>query len=174
MRALATLTTRLAPRLAALALAVTLAACAGPGITPLPPAADEAAVRQAWGAPTGRYALPAGSRLEYASGPYGLTTWMVDLDAAGRVVALKQVLDEANLYAVQGRLPGMTRAELLLTLGRPGERRHGGWQGGEVWSWRFYNAFCRWFQVSIGDDGIVRDGAFGPDPLCEVEDDWPF
>jgi hypothetical protein len=146
-----------------------LAACAGPGLTPLPAGSDEAAVLQRWGAPTGRYAMPGGSRLEYATGPYGRTTWMVDLDSAGRVTGAQQVLDERNLQAVQGRLPGMTREELLRTLGRPGERRGGGRQGGEVWSWRFESPWCLWFQVSIGDDGIVRDGVFGPDPLC---DDW--
>ena len=66
-----------------------------------------------------------------------------------------------------GLLPGMTIEELLRTLGRPGQRRGGGWQGGEVWSWRYATNDCLWFQVSIGDDRIVRDGAFGPDPLCD-------
>ena len=147
--------------------ALLLAGCAGPGITPLPAGADEAALRQRWGEPSARYSLPAGSRLEYATGPYGLTTWMVDLDAAGRVLGAQQVLTDRHLQAVQGRLPGMTRDELLRVLGRPGERRGGGWQGGEVWSWRYFNPFCLWFQVSIGDDGRVRDGAFGPDPRCD-------
>ncbi|MCK7501407.1 MAG: hypothetical protein MZW92_73540 [Comamonadaceae bacterium] len=77
------------------------------------------------------------------------------------------MLTESNLMAEQRRLPGMTRDELLRTLGRPGERRGGGWQGGEVWSWRYDTHDCWWFQVSIGDDGIVRDGAFGPDGRCE-------
>jgi hypothetical protein len=147
-----------------------LTACAGPGITPLAVGAGEAEVRQAWGEPTGRYTVPGGTRLEYATGPYGRTTWMVDLDASGRVTARRQVLDWSNLQAVQGRVPGMTRDELLRTLGRPGERRSGGRQGGEVWSWRFESPFCLWFQSSIGDDGIVRDGVFGPDPLCDIDD----
>lgn len=158
-------------RRAVLMAAAVLAGCAGPGITPLPAGADEAALRQLWGEPSGRYSLPAGSRLEYATGPYGHTTWMVDLDASGRVLGAQQVLADRNLQAVQGSLPGMTRDELRLTLGRPGERRSGGWQGGEVWSWRYDNPFCLWFQVSIGDDGRVRDGAFGPDPMCDFNDD---
>ena len=152
-------------------LLLLLAACAGPGVTPLRAGADEAELRQRWGAPTGRYALPAGTRVEYATGPYGRTTWMVDLDAAGGVAATQQVLDERNLRRVQGLLPGMPRDELLRTLGRPGERRGGGWQGGEVWSWRYETHLCLWFQVSIGDDGRARDGAFGPDPLCDDRDE---
>jgi hypothetical protein len=123
------------------------------------------------GTPTGLYALSEGTRLEYATGPYGRTTWMIDLDAGGRATAWRQVLAERHLREVQGRLPGMTREQVLRTLGRPGEVRHGGWQGGQVWSWRFETYFCLWFQVSIGDDGFVRDGAFLPDPMCDAGDD---
>jgi len=155
-----------------LSAVVALAGCAGPGVTPLPNGADQAAVTGAWGAPTGRYGLPGGgTRLEYATGPFGRHTWMVDLDDAGRLKATEQVLDDRHLQAVQGQLPGMSRDELLRTLGRPGERRAGGWQGGEVWSWRYDTHLCLWFQVSIGDDGVVRDGAFGPDPACDGDDD---
>lgn len=160
----------------ALALALTLAAggCAGPGTAPLPAAATEAEVLQQWGPPTGRYTLPGGvTRLEYATGPYGRQTWMVDLDASGRVTERRQVLDEGYLQQVQGQLPGMTRRELLQTLGRPAQVRPGGWQGGQVWSWRHETRWCLWFQVSVGDDGIVRDGAFGPDPACD-DDESPI
>lgn len=149
-----------------------LGACAGPGLNSLPVGADEAAVRQAWGTPTGRYALPGGgTRLEYATGPYGRSTWMVDLDASGRSIGARNVLDGRALQVAQGQVPGMTRDELLRTLGRPSDVRSGGWQGGQVWSWRFDSPFCLWFQSSVGDDGITRDGVFSPDPLCEMHDD---
>jgi hypothetical protein len=159
--------------LSGLALAALVTGCAGPGLTALPAGADEAAVRQAWGQPTGRYALPGGgSRLEYATGPYGRQTWMVDLDASGRSTGPpRDVLERRSLEAAQAEVPGMTRDELLRRLGRPGDVRSGGWQGGQVWSWRFESPFCLWFQTSIGDDGRVRDGAFGPDPLCDHDDD---
>ena len=146
---------------------VLLAACAGPGLTPLHPGATEAEVRKLWGEPTGRYALPTGSRLEYATGPYGLTTWMVDLDAAGKAVAWKQVLAERNLHAVQGSLPGMSTEQLLMTLGRPGERRRVGQQGVEVWAWRFETTICERFSASVGPDGVVREASFESDPRCE-------
>jgi len=152
--------------------ALLLAACAGPGSTRLDTGLAEADLRARWGEPTGRYLLPGGAtRLEYASGPYGLETWMVDLDGAGRVTAWRQVLDYGALNAVQGRIPGMTREEVLRTLGRPGEVRSGGRQGGQVWSWRFRSPFCLWFQVGMGDDGRAVDAVFAPDPLCDdVED----
>jgi len=77
------------------------------------------------------------------------------------------VLTEANFQQFQARAPGMSRDELLRTLGRPGEVKSGGRQGGEVWSWRYPTNDCLWFQSSIGPDGIVRDGVVGIDPMCD-------
>ncbi|WP_425257980.1 hypothetical protein ACPOLB_20965 [Rubrivivax sp. RP6-9] len=150
--------------------ALALQACAV--APPAAPGQSQADLQQRLGTPTGRYALPDGAtRLEFARGPFGRETWMVDVDASGRATAVRQVLNEASFAAFQARAPGMPRDELLRTLGRPGERRHGGWQGGEVWSWRYPTNDCLWFQVSIGDDGLVRDGAYGIDPRCDAASD---
>ena len=98
-----------------------LAACAGYA----PPndmraACTEAEVVQAMGPPTGRYQLPEGpTRLEFARGPYGRHTYMVDLDAQGRVLKWDQVLDRRYFEAVT---PGMTSEQLLRFIGRPSER----------------------------------------------------
>jgi hypothetical protein len=145
--------------------AALLAGCATVAPSPGMPQAE---LLQRWGAPTSRYALPAGNvRLEYATGPYGRTTWMVDIDAQGRVTRASQVLGEAGFLAVQTQAAqGLSREELLRWIGRPGERRHGGWPGGEVWAWRYPTNDCLWFQVSISDEGRVRDGAYGLDPMC--------
>jgi len=143
---------------------------AGCALVPPPPqpGQTEADAVQRFGRPTGRYEMPGGgTRLEFARGPYGRETWMVDLDTSGHVTASEQVLTEGKLQAFQARAPGMSRDELLRTLGRPGERKGGGWQGGEVWSWRYPTNDCLWFQVSIDDDGIVHDGAFGIDWRCD-------
>lgn len=146
-----------------------LAACALPGLKSLRGGMTEAEVVQAWGPPTGRYALPAGTRLEYALGPAGIQTWMVDLDPAGRAVQWRQVLSYTNLQAVQGRLAGLSTDELLREIGRPAERRRDR-RGGEVWSWRHDSPFCLWFQASINVNGRVKDAAFAPDPQCEYQD----
>lgn len=155
------------PLLPLLSLLVLSACALAP---PLPaPGAAESDVLRTWGAPTSRYAMPGGAtRLEYATGPFGRHTWMIDLDAQGRVGAVDQVLDEKHFNAFQVQAPGMSRDELLRTLGRPGERRGGGWQGGEVWSWRYPTNDCLWFQVSLGDDQRVKDGAYGIDPVCDL------
>jgi hypothetical protein len=146
-------------------LLLAFAACASAQRTGPAAGESEAQVLQQMGKLTARYAMPGGAtRLEFATGPWGTHTWMVDLDASGRVTSSQQVLNEASFAAFQARAKGMTRDELLRTLGTPGERRGGGRQGGEVWSWRYPTNNNLWFQVSIGDDGLVRDGSYGIDP----------
>lgn len=152
-------------RLATLSLGLLLA-LGGCAVTPPQLGTPQSAVLQAWGTPTARHLLPQGaSRLEYATGPYGRTTWMVDLDATGRVSGARQVLDEAEFLAVQSA-PALRRDELLRWLGTPGERRAAGRAGGEVWSWRFSTLDCRWFEASVADDGRVTHSGYGIDPMC--------
>ncbi len=155
-------------RLACAGFVVALGACAsyGPGSLRPGQPADEAA--RSMGVPTARYALPGGgSRLEFARGPFGKHTYMVDADARGHVTTWSQVLTEANFDAVT---PGTPAQALLVALGTPTHRRGGGWQGGEVWSWRYEATFCQWFQVSV-IEGKVRDTSYGPDPMCDVDRD---
>lgn len=128
--------------------------------------ADE--VVAAMGRPNARHAQPGGgSRLEYARGPAGLHTYMVDLDAQGRVVGWEQVLDEAHFNAIN---PGLSVQELQRRVGRPAQVRSGGFQPGQVWSYRFDNWRCTWWQVSVVN-GIVGDAAYTPDPRCQEPDD---
>ncbi len=114
--------------------AAVLVACAGN----VPPkdlnGRSEAEVVQAMGQPTGRYPLPDnGRRLEFAKGPGGRETYMIDLDAQGRVVQSEQVLDPNHFDVVAS---GMKRDDLLRFIGRPGERA-GVRGGGEIWSWYY-------------------------------------
>ena len=98
---------------------------------------------------------------------------MVDVDAAGKVLAWGQVLNETAFTYVQMNFQGQDQDWLRYTLGRPGEVRGGGWQGGQVWSWRYLNnpEQCLWYQVSILDSGKLRDGgAYGTDPRCNPGD----
>ena len=161
-----------AMRLPVVLLALLLGGCVAALRVPPQAGQSEADALARLGKPTARHALAGGgSRLEFASGPYGRETWMVDIDAAGRVLDARQVLAETELVAFQARAPGLSRDELLRSLGTPGERRRGGWSGGEVWSWRYPTNDCLWFQASIGDDGIVREGSFGSDPRCDAPSD---
>jgi hypothetical protein len=146
-----------------------VAGCAAPGFRPLQTGMTEADAARVWGPPTGRHALPVGTRLEWATGPEGAETWMVDLDPNGRVLRWRQVLSYDHLRAVQGDLPGLDTPQLLATLGRPAQRRPDR-LGGEVWSWRHASPFCLWFQASLDPGGRVRDATFAPDPRCDEQD----
>ena len=147
------------------ALAVLLAGCAGYGPGDLKPGQTEADVRARMGEPTDRVTLPnGGSRLEYARGPEGSHTYRIELDTAGRVQGVSQILTEANFATVRR---GETKAEVRDQLGRPAEERTGGRGVGEVWSYRYdYRFECRWFQVWLVDDK-VREGSYAVDPNCD-------
>jgi hypothetical protein len=154
--------------IAAATVLTSIAACTGyaPGHLVAGHGIDE--VTRQLGAPTGRYTLPqGGTRLEFARGPFGRHTYMVDLDPQGRVTGWRQVLTEADFATI---VPGMSADELLQRIGRPSHTRGGGWQPGEVWSYRYDAIFCQWFQISVVNRR-VRDASYGPDPLCEVGKD---
>lgn len=125
--------------------------------------ADE--VTRAMGQPTGRHALAGGGqRLEYARGPMGKHTYMVDLDAGGRVTGWDQVLNETNF----NKLPtGLTRDEVVMRLGRPSERFYIGWQELDVWAYRYPINECQWFMVSMGREGRVVGTSYGIDWRCD-------
>lgn len=157
---------------AGLLLAATLAGCVSYAPTEALVGRTADDVAREIGPPTGRYTLPDGTtRLEYATGPYGKQTYMIDLDSAGRVARIEQVLTENNFNAIR---PGDTRMSVLLRLGRPSETQ-GIWRGAVLWAYRYNAYFCRWFVITLEPDGGgVRDSGYLPDPMCEDRDrdDW--
>jgi hypothetical protein len=167
---------RRAPRWPAAAagsiLLALLALLAGCGHVPPAPGASREAVLQAWGAPTARHASPdGGERLEYASGPWGRTTWMVDLDATGRVRAATQALTEARFAVFAEQVAGMTPEAVRRELGTPGERQRVRHPAGELWSWRYPTNDCLWFQVQFGPDDRAVSAGYNNDPRCEATSD---
>jgi hypothetical protein len=107
-----------------------------------------------------------GARLEFPRGPYGLHTWFVDLDASGRAVRAEQVLTEQNFMQIN---PDMSEDELRRRLGRPGEVQGLGRSRGMIWSYRYENPFCRWFQVELTQERTVRSAGYGEPPECRRE-----
>ncbi len=152
-------------RVLGVSIVMGLAACAGYGPGPeVQAGSTEAQVVQSMGQPTGRYTMPGDTqRLEFARGPYGRHTWMVDLDAQGRVVRVEQVLQPRYFALV---LPGQSRDELLRTIGRPGERM-GMMRNGQIWSWRYPNNDCLWWQAQLDAQGIVTSAGYSQEPSCD-------
>ena len=127
---------------------------------------DEAAAVAALGQPTARYTMPEGAtRLEFARGPRGRETFMVDLDAQGRVTRAEQVLDLWHLRRVTD---GMDREALLRLLGRPGEKQRE-YMDRETWYWRYANNDCLVFAVTLSAQGrVIHGGSVMLDRRCEL------
>ena len=120
------------------------------------------------GQPETQRTLADGSvRLEYPTGPYGEQTWFVDFDPAGLAIRSEQVLTEKNFNQIA---PGMTQREVRERLGLPGEVAALARSRGTVWSYRYENTFCLWFQVEIASDGTVRSAGSGERPECDRSD----
>ncbi len=157
---------KLAQSMGAGAGAVVLGGCItmGPGSATPGMTLDEA--RRVYGAPTGTYHFrDGGSRLEYATTPLGKVTYMLDFDAAGRLVRSRQVLTEDDFADIK---PGMSKDDVRLRLGPPTEYLRIPRQHLVVWNWRYAGGDCTWFQASIGDeDGKVTEAGVSQDPICD-------
>jgi hypothetical protein len=143
------------------------AGCAVFNPTRFAPGTPVADVRARLGEPTAVHPLADGTRLEYATGPAGLYTWMLDFDAAGTLRAARQVLTDADFNAVQ---VGLTAQEVRTALGRPAIVERIPRQRQTYWSYRYESPFCQLFHVGIGDDGKVASTSYGFDPRCEVRE----
>ncbi len=151
-------------RASALALLVAgLTACAG-APTSLATGTSIAEARTSRGA-SGEYALAGGgTRLEYR---LGRETYMLDFDAAGRLVDRRQVLNPQTFATI---LPGMTQDDVLVRIGRPAFVFGIGWQQSQVWNYRFggLDGDCVVFQVAIRNaDHTVSEAGPNTDPACD-------
>lgn len=157
----------------AMALLVMLlsAGCATYSPRSFAPGTPVGTVTRAMGSPSGEYVLPEGARrLEFARGPYGKHTYMVDFDAQGGLRGFEQVLTEARFNAIR---EGMTAEQVLMQIGHSLEKRMVGIAEKKqiVWAYRYDNPFCQWFQVGMDlQQARVIDTAYGPDPMCDKSD----
>lgn len=154
--------------LSATLMACLLSACVSYSPRSLEPGASVQAIAQAMGPPTSDSVLPdGGHRLEYARGPYGKHTYMLEIDAHGQLLRWDQVLTEPHFNAIQA---GMSSTEVLAQIGHASEQRYIGWQNQTVWAYRYETQFCQWFQVGLDPQGKVVDTSYGVDPLCDAGD----
>lgn len=158
-------------RCVVLLTAAALSACSSYGPGSLNKDATVESTLQAMGKPTADVVLPNGERrLEYARGPYGKHTYMLDFDPQGRLLRWDQVLTESRFNAIRA---GMTADDVLSQIGHASETYYIGWQKQNVWAYRYETPFCQWFQVGLDPQGRVVDTAYGADPLC-VDDKRDF
>src|SRR5687768_11218045 len=97
-----------------LAAAFLAASCAQMNLRP---GQSEAEVRAAMGAPALELPAPDGTRhLAYPTGPLGEQTFMAQIGPDGRLVQLRQVLEDDRINVIT---PGMTAEEILRLIGPP-------------------------------------------------------
>lgn len=139
----------------AMALVLGLSGCALDP-TRLPLGSTRAEALQKVGNPTTTYAMPGGGeRLQYSRAPSGVTVNNVDLDAGGRVVSIRQELDD-GMFDITIR-PGVWRVDdVLRSYGRPFEISTVRPFDGEVWAWRYQSHNNpRILYIYIDLDGVV-------------------
>ncbi|MPW22715.1 hypothetical protein GCT13_39410 [Paraburkholderia sp. CNPSo 3157] len=128
----------------------------------------ESAVVARLGPPREVYDLPNGSRrLMWPTQPMGEVTTAADIDAAGKVITVRQVLQPGEFYRAQ---PGKwTKSDVLVQFGRPAETAHFPLMKREVWSYRYLEdgTWYQLFHFSFDDSGVLRSTMKSPDPLHE-------
>jgi hypothetical protein len=139
-------------------------ACAQPH-TQVSPGEDQSALTARFGPPRETYDLPdGGKRLMWPTQPMGSTTTAADVDASGKVVSVRQVLQEAEFHrAVVGK---WTRNDVLINFGKPFETAYFKRMNREVWSYRYMenNIDHLIFHFSFDDQGVLRQTQKMPDP----------
>lgn len=118
------------------AIAALLAA--GCAYTAVQPGMSREQVIASYGTPTRTVPLASGTRLQYSTQPVGQTATMVDLDASGKVVSARQVLNPQDFSRVEAGK--WTREDVEREFGRPATvDRVSSWSG-EIMTYRWVAA----------------------------------
>lgn len=144
--------------LAAFATALVLAACASNpyNAESVPVGASRQEVLARLGQPTRAVAIPGGERLQYSLQPFGQFAWMVDLDGAGRVTRVHQVLNTLDFNRI---VPGRwTVDDVQREFGPPAlVERVGSWNGPILtYRWRDIDRSDMFYWVYVDAAGVVQ------------------
>lgn len=128
--------------------------------------ADQSTVIARLGPPKETYELPnGGKRLMWPTQPMGTTTTAADIDASGKVVSVRQVLQDNEFYRAE--VNKWTRNDVLINFGRPFETSYFKLMKREVWSYRYLenNVDYMIFHFYFDDQGVLRTTQKQPDPM---------
>lgn len=101
--------------------------------------------------------------VDYMRGPYGVHTYRLHFDGQNRLTRWEQLLTEEQFLKVR---EGMTRTQVISLIGISKVVSTLSRGRGEVWSYRYENSLCRWFQVEMDTNEIVRSAGYGSPPEC--------
>lgn len=128
----------------------------GCAVQTVPPGASREEVIALYGKPSRVVALPSGSRLQYSRQPAGQSVVMVDLDTAGRVVSVRQVMNPVDFARV---VPGQwTREDTEREFGRPAIIDQVASWTGDIMTYRWLDStgFDMFFWVYLDPANVVR------------------
>ena len=151
--------------------ALWLGGCSVFPVASVKPGMSREEVTAAMGPPTAAVNLQQGVRLQYSGQPSGQFAYMVDLDAAGRVASVRQVLNEKDF----GRsVPGSwSEADVLREFGRPALiTRVGSWNG-DILTYRWYGMQDMFYWVYLDSGRVVQKAHAGVEERPSMVVDTP-
>ena len=128
--------------------ALLLAGCASPQ-----PGMSREQVLASWGTPTRTVPLASGTRLQYSGQPTGQIARMVDLDAAGKVVSVRQVLNIRDFSRIE--VDKWTRADVEREFGPPAKTDGVASWSGDIMTYRWLDGDQDMFFFVYLDAGQV-------------------
>lgn len=152
-------------------VALWLGGCSVFPITSVKPGMSREEVISTMGPPTAVVNLQPGTRLQYSGQPSGPHAFMVDLDTAGRVASVRQVLTEKDFERI---VPGKwTRADVLREFGRPAlVERVASWNG-DILTYRWYGIQDMFYWVYLDGGQVVQRAHAGVEERPSMVVDTP-
>lgn len=153
----------------ALAIAAAALLIAGCASTSVQPGMSREQVMANYGTPTRTVPLKAGTRLQYSGQPLGQFATMVDLDAAGKVVSARQVLNLNDFSRIE--VGKWTREDMEREFGRPATvDRVKSWPG-DVMTYRWLDMDqSKLFWVYLDAGNVIQRTAQGMEIPVRMND----
>lgn len=104
-------------------------------------------------------------RLDFPRGPMGKHTYFVYFDDKGRAIRFEQALTEERFSRI---VPEMSTEEVIQLIGVSRSTFGLARNRGFVWSYRYENPLCQWFQVEFTIEAKVRSAGYSKAPECRV------
>ncbi len=120
------------------------------------------------GPPRAVVALPAGSRLQYSGQPGGQYAFMVDLDASGRVLHVRQVLNEKDFARIASGQ--WTRDDVLREFGPAAFVDHVASWKGDILTYRWFGFQDMFYWVYLDGAQVVQKSHAGVEERLSLPD----
>jgi len=153
---------------AAALAALLVAGCANIAVQP---GMSREQVLASYGTPTRTVPLASGTRLQYSTQPAGQTAIMVDLDAAGKVVSARQVLNIQDFSRIE--VGKWTRADVEREFGHPAKVDGVASWPGDIMTYRWRDGVQdMFFFVYLDAGNVVQRVGQGMEFPVRVNDRW--